>query len=325
MLIKTFKCELEVGVPKISQQIKGGNSTVYKGHLPNGMTLAIKEYKGDKIRIKRMLSREVESIQFLRDFNIQNIPEIIEIQHESGLIIYRWIEGKEPNSNSKSMDELIDFCNSLKEIYSLGNIFKDSIDATFSSDEIHSQILNRIQDLEESFSSDHVKILCSNLKEKLRNYGIINKNITFSNKTFSVSDLGTHNMIRSNHRYYFIDFEFFGLDSVSKMVGDFILHPKNSFNQGDITRFITSISNVFKWDSNELMDILPLLTLKWALIAFARSFKEESHKGIVKIGSSSIDKSLGTQYLKYYDLKGHIGAKKSVKTFCSFQGIIQKL
>jgi hypothetical protein len=109
------------------------------------------------------------------------------------------------------------------------------------------------------------------------------------------------------------------------MVGDFILHPKNNFNQDDISRFIFSISNAFKWDPNELMDILPLLTLKWALIAFTRSFKEENHKGIVKIGSSSIEKSLGTQYLNYFDLNGHIGSKKSVKSFCSFQGIMGQL
>ena len=50
MSTKTFKCELELGIPKISQHIQGGNSSVYKGQLPNGMTLAIKKYKGDKTR-----------------------------------------------------------------------------------------------------------------------------------------------------------------------------------------------------------------------------------------------------------------------------------
>jgi hypothetical protein len=70
------------------------------------------------------------------------------------------------------------------------------------------------------------------------------------------------------------------------------------------------------------MEILPLLTLKWALIAYARTFKEVSLRGIVKIGNNDIDKSLGTQYLKYFDRSGQIGANNSVKSFCSFQGII---
>jgi hypothetical protein len=87
-----------------------------------------KEYIGDKFRIERMLSREVESIKFLRSFGIENIPDIVEIQYESGLIVYRWIDGKEPRPDSKSMDELVNFCISLKEIHNLSNSFENSID-----------------------------------------------------------------------------------------------------------------------------------------------------------------------------------------------------
>ena len=195
-------------------------------------------------------------------------------------------------------------------------------DAVFSFSELESQISNRIQELEKTFPSLEVNDLCHSLREKLRACMNIKKNTSFTNKTFSVSDLGTHNMIASKRGSCFIDFEFFGLDSVNKMVGDFVLHPKNKFNQNDISIFVSSVSNTFEWDSDELMEILPLLTLKWALIAYARTFKEVSLKGIVKIGNSDIDKSLGTQYLKYFDLGGHIGANNSLKSFCSFQGII---
>jgi hypothetical protein len=325
MSTKTFKCELELGIPKISQHIQGGNSSVYKGQLSNGMTLAIKKYKGDKTRVERMLTREVESIQFLRNSGIQNIPEIVEIQRELGLITYLWIEGKEPHPNSQSMDELINFCISLKEVYSQGNSFDNSIDAVFSTIEIESQISNRIQELEETFSSTEVNILCSNIREKLCEYAKVNKNVVFTNKTLSVSDLGTHNMINSNYKFYFIDFEFFGLDSVNKMVGDFILHPKNNFDQNNTQRFVENISNKFEWDSTELMKILPLLTLKWALIAFARTFKEERIKGVIKVHNGSINKSIGTQYLKYFDLAGYIGTKNSFQSFSSFQGIMDQL
>ena len=322
MSFKTFKFILDAGIPTVSERIKGGNSSVYKGHLPNGMTVAIKEYIGDKFRIERMLSREVESIKFLRSFGIENIPEVIEIQYELGLIVYRWIDGNEPHPDSKSMNELVNFCISLKEIYNLGNSFENSIDAVFSFSELESQISNRIQELEKTFPSSEVNDLCRSLREKLRACMNIKKNTSFTNKTFSVSDLGTHNMITSKSRFHFIDFEFFGLDSVNKMIGDFVLHPKNKFNQNDISRFVSRVSNAFEWDLNELMEILPLLTLKWALIAYSRSFKEDSLKGIVEIGSNNIDKSLGTQYLKYFDLGGHIGANNSLKSFFSFQGII---
>ena len=322
MSLETFKFKLEAGIPTVSERIKGGNSSVYKGHLPNGMTIAIKEYRGDKFRIERMISREVASIAFLRNFGIKNIPEIIEIQYESGLIVYRWIDGKEPRPDSISMEELINFCIALKEIYNLGNSFENSIDAVFSLTELESQISNRIKDLEETFSSCEVIDLCNDLRDKLHICTDVNKNTLFTNKTFSVSDLGTHNMITLKSSFYFIDFEFFGLDSVNKMIGDFVLHPKNRFNRNDISRFLSRVSNAFEWDPNELMEILPLLTLKWALIAYSRSFKEESVKGIVEIGGNNIDKSLGTQYLRYFDLAGHIGTNNSFNSFCSFQGNI---
>jgi tRNA A-37 threonylcarbamoyl transferase component Bud32 len=322
MSFETFKFRLDAGVPAISEQINGGNSSVYKAHLSNGMTLAIKEYVGDKFRIERMISREVASIAFLRNFGIKNIPEIIEIQYESGLIVYRWIDGKEPRPDSISMEELINFCIALKKIYNLGNSFENSIDAVFSLTELESQISNRIKDLEETFSSCEVIDLCNDLRDKLHICTDVNKNTLFTNKTFSVSDLGTHNMITLKSSFYFIDFEFFGLDSVNKMIGDFVLHPKNRFNRNDISRFLSRVSNAFEWDPNELMEILPLLTLKWALIAYSRSFKEESVKGIVEIGGNNIDKSLGTQYLRYFDLAGHIGTNNSFNSFCSFQGNI---
>ena len=140
MSFETIKFKLDAGIPTITELIKGGNSSVYKAQLPNGMTIAIKEYVGDKFRIERMLSREVDSITFLRNFGIENIPEIIEIQYELGLIDYHWIDGKEPRPNSISMEGLINFCISLKEVYNLGNSFENSIDAVFSFTELESQI-----------------------------------------------------------------------------------------------------------------------------------------------------------------------------------------
>jgi thiamine kinase-like enzyme len=322
MSLETRKFILNTGVPIISERIEGGNSFVFKGHLPNGMTIAIKEYLGDKFRINRMMSREVESLKFLRSSGIENIPEIVEIQHELGLIIYKWIDGEEPLSDSESLDGLIDFCISLKEIYHLGNKFENSVDAVFSIPELEIQILNRIQELESTFNFAEVKELCYSLREKLFTHMKMKNSAIFTNKTFSVSDLGIHNMLKSKSGYYFIDFEFFGLDSVNKMIGDFVLHPKNKFNEVHLSRFINQVSNKFEWDSEELIDILPLLTLKWALIAYVRTFKELLFKGHMKIGKIDIAKSLGSQYMIYFDSGGHINTDNSIKSFCAFQGTI---
>jgi thiamine kinase-like enzyme len=258
----------------------------------------------------------------LRNFGIENIPEILEVQYELGLIIYRWIDGREASPDSRSMDELLKFCITLKEISKSGESFQNSVDSVFSFKELESQISNRIHELAYTFPYLEVTELCHRLKERLENCNKYSKNTFFTNKTFSVSDLGTHNMITSKGIYYFIDFEFFGLDSIAKMVGDFILHPRNIFNQKNISRFVSTIVEKFDWDADDLIEILPLLTLKWSLIAYLRTLKEHSLKGINRVDYTVIDKSLGTQYLMYFDRSGHVGSNNSIKTFSMFRGIV---
>ena len=76
------------------------------------------------------------------------------------------------------------------------------------------------------------------------------QNSEFTQHTLSVSDLGTHNIISSESVYNFIDFEFFGLDSIHKLVGDFLLHPRNEFKEAEMSRFMESISKISNWFRN---------------------------------------------------------------------------
>lgn len=91
-----YQHQLRVGVPKILKEVFGGNSYVLKGALADGTLIAIKEYSGDSLRKKRMLIREQTAIQFLRKNGIGNIPEILEIRPDLGLIVFNWIEGSQP-------------------------------------------------------------------------------------------------------------------------------------------------------------------------------------------------------------------------------------
>jgi hypothetical protein len=43
----------------------------------------------------------------------------------------------------------------------------------------------------------------------------------------SPSDIGKHNFIKTRANYFFIDFEYAGLDSFLKIIYDYVLHPKN--------------------------------------------------------------------------------------------------
>jgi hypothetical protein len=144
----------------------------------------------------------------------------------------------------------------------------------------------------------------------------------FHRRTFSFSDLGTHNIIYSDNRFNFIDFEFFGIDSVNKLVGDFLLHPRNDFNQFEITRFIEISNKIFKWNFDELKGFLPILALKWAVIAYGRTLRELRLESGNDLPKQKIMKSKGTLYLEYFD---SLWSSRNIDVFTTFRAFEGKV
>ena len=323
MKSEIYPHRLKIGTATVSAEIPGGNSSVFKGHLLDGTALAIKEYKGDKQRIERMLSREEKAINFLRGHGMREIPEILEVRTDLGLIVYRWIEGNAPLANHEAMSAIIKMNCALADIHKNGGIFDNAIDAIFSVSEISNQILTRIQQFHVSYPTTRIRVLCDQLNERLRScISSKSQNSEFIQHTLSVSDLGTHNIISSESVYNFIDFEFFGLDSIHKLVGDFLLHPRNEFKETEMLRFMESISKISNWDSIELNKVMPLLTLKWALIAYGRTFREAKLEATGEIIEEQIKKSNGSLYLDYFDSLRLAEGQDRFVTFRSFKGSI---
>ena len=323
MKSEIYPHRLKIGTATVSAEIPGGNSSVFKGHLLDGTALAIKEYKGDKQRIERMLSREEKAINFLRGHGMQEIPEILEVRTDLGLIVYRWIEGNAPLANDEAMSAIIKMNCALADIHKNGGIFDNAIDAVFSVPEISNQILTRIQQFQVSYPTASIRVLCDQLNERLRScISSKSQNSEFTQHTLSVSDLGTHNIISSESVYNFIDFEFFGLDSIHKLVGDFLLHPRNEFKETEMLRFMESISKISNWDSIELNKVMPLLTLKWAVIAYGRTFREAKLEAAGEITEEQIKKSNGSLYLDYFDSLRLAEGQDRFVTFRSFKGSI---
>jgi hypothetical protein len=323
MKSKIYPHRLKIGTATVTAEIPGGNSSVFKGYLPDGTPLAIKEYKGDRQRIERMLSREEKTIAFLRGHGIRNVPEILEVSDDLGLIVYRWIEGNPPLANHEAMSAIIDMYHALEEIHNNGGIFDKAIDAAFSVTEISDQISARIQQFQKFYPTVSISVLCGQLNERLHSCKAEqSQNSAFIQRTLSISDLGTHNIICSGSAYNFIDFEFFGVDSVNKLVGDFLLHPRNEFNETEMLLFMESVSRISNWDSIELSPVLPLLTLKWAVIAYGRSFREAKFETTGEISNELIKKSNGSVYLSYFDSLRHAEVQDRFITFRSFEGKI---
>ncbi len=77
-----------------------------------------------------------------------------------------------------------------------------------------------------------------------------------------------------------------------------------------------------QWDSAQLFEVLPLLTLKWAVIAFGRTFRESVIEASGSITGRQITESKGSQYLEYFDILGLADGQDSFRTFGSFKGKI---
>jgi hypothetical protein len=317
--------QLRIGKVSITKELLGGNSSVLKGVLNDGTLVAIKKYKGDHERVSRMLSREYEAVAFFHKNGVLNIPELLEVRPDLGLIVFRWIEGTTPPANHESMNAILNMCTVLDEMYISGSRFKNAIDSGFSGFDIESQILNRTKQIRASYPSEWIDDICNQINERLGSFSSDpRRNHVFQRRTFSFSDLGTHNIIYSDDRFTFVDFEFFGIDSVNKLVGDFLLHPRNNFNEFEITRFIEISTKIFKWSIEELRGFLPLLTLKWAVIAYGRTLRELQLESGNDVSKQEIMKSKGALYLEYFDSFCFSNNTDIFTTFCAFEGMVNR-
>lgn len=311
--------KLNLNISNLIKIIEGGNSFVMKAKLNDNSLVAVKLYKGEPSRIQRMLTREQKAIEFLAARNFLNIPEILEVRQDLGLIVYRWIEGESPVSDKKSMEAIMSMCSSLDQIEKKGDNFESAIDAAFSLYDIDFQITERINLFRLNSTSEFNNIVLSLLEEKLDKYKLLfNENRVFSACTISISDLGTHNMLYANNLFKFVDFEFFGRDSLDKLVGDFLLHPQNKFGASEILSFKEYVSSNLGWHIENLNPILPILAIKWAAIAFKREIIDIERSISQERTFTLLEETNGMKYLKYFEYLISSKPDDSISTFHHF-------
>jgi len=240
----------------------GGNSKLYKFIL-NGKYYVLKVYIGETVKKTQSRKREIESLYFLRNFDLFQIPKLLlEFSPDDGLCL-QYIPGKNPRQNNRTNLEILRSFRKLKKIYMDSPGFINAVDACFSTSDVIKQIENRLQHTD-FFNDRSLKESLDNLK-KLTQY-----EFPKSSLTYSFSDVGAHNMIRRFSKYWFIDFEFFGQDSAVKMISDYILHPRNVFTDNSIKRCFKFASDTFGIDAKVFFDSIPFFAAKWATIVSKR-------------------------------------------------------
>jgi thiamine kinase-like enzyme len=105
-----------------------------------------------------------------------------------------------------------------------------------------------------------------------------------SKNFFSPSDLGLHNSIENRLGFFFVDFEYAGLDSPLKMLFDLIANPSNQINSlelidQDETIFRKYLSTL---SSRQITDFHFLFMIKWYFILLNIILKQKPDVKVVE-------------------------------------------
>lgn len=267
---------IEINEPK---KQTGGNSRIYFIKLGN-QELALKVYKGDEARKKTSRDRELSSYRFLNAKGFTRLPKLYEEIVISDGILLEYINGQTPTHSLKVNREILESMRQLSSLFRFDSSFKDAVDACYSTEDIVSQITNRIVNLRNSLTShfDKLQDTLTLLQER--------EPLVFSNGTitYSMSDIGVHNTIQSEQGLKFLDLEFFGKDSAVKMMVDYLLHPKNFMTRELRSQTLEFGEDVFGIDLDLVINVTPFFAAKWATIVSRRlnamTQEEERHKSL---------------------------------------------
>ena len=195
-------------IKKISGQ---GNSIIHKVIDLDGNYYALKYYPDQVLDTRLRLKTEFNTLRFLNQHNIINIPKAVEKYDDLSLGLYKWIKGdKVTHPTFDDLDQAIDF---IQQLYSLsqkidGNNINRASEACLSANELVSQIENRLLRLKRrTRHSQELSIFLERAFEPLW-HEIKNKSISLwpsecrdnrlpkEKQTLSPSDFGFHNCLK---------------------------------------------------------------------------------------------------------------------------------
>lgn len=275
-------------------QIKGGNSTVYKCLGENRKLYAVKVLEGDDERRSIAFARQISAGAVLEESSILS-PALIASNENESLLVYEWIEGFHPIASEKLAIEIIRVVQELKELFLLKPNFILAADALTHVAAEMTNIESRRVALQKLSDKESFETWSAGLIARLDWLDEINAINEFRIDTYSFSDFGVHNILSTSNDLFFLDTEFFGLDSSYKLLADLLLHPQNSFAPEVNLKLHKEISQLFNHDETKMRLVLQLLSLKWSTIAFKRF-------AAVNISGMSGDAyKLALRYLRVFD------------------------
>ena len=303
---------------QILEEFHGGNSQVFKIGTPDGMQYGLKRYVGDFDRKKRGLEHEIEAHKVLGGLKAIPIPELTNYWFEIPSLLYKWVNGVKPKDTGKARLFLSKSFRYLNSLHQMNKTSKVAVDAISNLTELKMQ-LNERKALLESVCG-----IPSKMSHRLRRFhkevlSKMSNDVSIPLDTLSFSDHGVHNLLETESGgLVFIDFEFFGNDSTSKLICDLYVHPQGIYPSKELAELNLELNS--HTDSYFFYGtLLPAFALKWTYIILKRSVNWD-HSLFVGTELGAEDVHL---YLEYVDLLIRGTADETPPTYIEFKNMRQ--
>ena len=300
------------------EKLNGGiNSEIFKARCNDRGEFALKIYpKPTHTDQRNRCKTETNFLEYLHECGAKNTPRLEASNINEGWNLIEWVEGKKQNYLGNSdLKEITNFIHAIndKSLTNIRSELKPASEACQSILELIKGIKERIERYSSSeyntgverearkwvskIIKPYFESVCKELLPNRQNCSHWQESEI--NKIASPSDVGIHNTIKTKRGLYFLDFEYAGLDDLSKLAADWILQPEYQFNKEQEELFCKLLYSKMKKQHGDswlerLEDIKPLIHIKWCLIMLNPAKK-------AGINKNQLDKAY--EYFKNHKIK----------------------
>ena len=310
-LIKSLKNQ-GIFVDDLKRIKAGSNSQSFYIEIKNEKRI-LKFYPSNDHLKRDRLGIELSFLQFLKNYDIKNVPSPILWDKSKGWMILSWLEGKPIKIiKSEHIKLLVNFILELDNLKykNEAKYLKNASEACFDINSHINSTRNRFLSIRIflkdfnypevrhfNFFTKFIQYIDDEIKKIKSNYSNsslnneLGKKLNQNKKILSQSDVGFHNIfLLNNSELQFFDFEYAGWDDPHKLISDLILQPDNNvplnFLKNLQPLIIKYVEN--RTDIERILLVMSIYRIKWLLIIFNKVLKND----INKINLDEISKKL---------------------------------
>jgi hypothetical protein len=268
----------------------GTNNELYLTKI-NNSKYVLKIYKNKKQEISYI--KEINFLKILKEF--KEIPNLKISNNHYKFVIIDYISGKKIKKiEFKDIKKIIFFIKKIQlKINEYRKIKNNQIrfatDRIWDVNDILANIKSRIIKTNNRINSKddknislikinlRIKNTLKKLKKEIR---CLKLNINQSQfECLSPSDFNIRNILISSKKFYFIDFEYSGIDNYYKLMLDFICQPDIFFNQKEINLVINEFSKINNNLKNNFdRSLIILNSIKWFYLILNSNYNNKFSK-----------------------------------------------